>query len=80
MGDSTLVSTEDEDLTIELLACDLVALLTHLKWKDVAVIGYSMGGVFHDFTTYVLYTITYVLLQESSRSKCCSSLTIHILR
>ncbi len=80
MGDSTLVSTEDEDLTIELLARDLVALLTHLKWKDVAVIGYSMGGAFHDFPTYAFYTINYILLQESSRNKCCSSLTIRIFR
>ncbi|KJA27076.1 hypothetical protein HYPSUDRAFT_35623 [Hypholoma sublateritium FD-334 SS-4] len=45
MGDSMLVPTEDEDLTIELLARDLVALLTYLEWKEVAVVGYSMGGV-----------------------------------
>lgn len=42
-----LTPTEDEDLTIELLARDLATLLIHLKWNDMAVVGYSMGGMTH---------------------------------
>lgn len=57
MGDSMLVPTEDEDLTIELLARDLVALLKYLEWKEIAVVGYSMGGTFHEFTSRALYVI-----------------------
>jgi len=45
MGNSSLIPTCDEDMTIELLARDLLTLLTHLKWKEVALCGYSMGGV-----------------------------------
>ncbi|KAJ7024282.1 Alpha/Beta hydrolase protein [Mycena alexandri] len=43
MGDSKLAS--DENLTMELLARDLLFLLQHLKWKELAICGFSMGGV-----------------------------------
>ena len=36
----------DEDISIERLARDLLALLVHLNWKEVALCGYSMGGMF----------------------------------
>ncbi|KAF9564356.1 alpha/beta-hydrolase [Agrocybe pediades] len=45
MGDSSLTHDADEDITIELMARDLAALLTHLQWKEVALCGFSMGGV-----------------------------------
>lgn len=42
MGNSTL--SGDEELTIELMARDLLFLLKKLGWKEVALCGYSMGG------------------------------------
>ncbi|KAJ7217045.1 Alpha/Beta hydrolase protein, partial [Mycena pura] len=44
MGDSKL-ATKDEHHTIELLARDLLFLLTQLQWKELAICGFSMGGV-----------------------------------
>ncbi|KAF8077746.1 Alpha/Beta hydrolase protein [Lyophyllum atratum] len=43
MGNSTLAG--NEDITIEMLARDLLFLLTTLRWKDISICGYSMGGV-----------------------------------
>ncbi|KAG6814595.1 hypothetical protein H0H92_000124 [Tricholoma furcatifolium] len=43
MGDSTLVGVEE--ITIELLARDLAFLLHFLCWNEIALCGYSMGGV-----------------------------------
>ena len=37
----------DEEISIESLALDLQALLVHLNWKEVALCGYSMGGMFN---------------------------------
>ncbi|PPQ68157.1 hypothetical protein CVT25_014083 [Psilocybe cyanescens] len=45
IGSSSLTPSGKEEITIELLARDLAALLAHLKWKEVAICGYSMGGV-----------------------------------
>lgn len=44
IGDSTWSTEGDEELTIELLARDLLALLASLGWKKVSILGYSMGG------------------------------------
>ncbi|KAF8517155.1 Alpha/Beta hydrolase protein [Hysterangium stoloniferum] len=42
----TLKRTEKNDkITLELMARDLLALLTYLGWKEVDIIGFSMGGV-----------------------------------
>ncbi|RDB21107.1 Haloacetate dehalogenase H-1 [Hypsizygus marmoreus] len=45
MGDSTLSPTKDELINIESLARDLLVLLEHLQWKELAICGFSMGGV-----------------------------------
>ncbi|PFH54139.1 hypothetical protein AMATHDRAFT_135616 [Amanita thiersii Skay4041] len=45
MGDSTPTPSGNEEISIELLARDLLFLLTHLGWKRLAICGYSMGGV-----------------------------------
>ncbi|KAF8891232.1 Alpha/Beta hydrolase protein [Infundibulicybe gibba] len=44
IGDSSFPDG-NEDLTIELLARDLLQLLTYLGWKELSICGYSMGGV-----------------------------------
>lgn len=44
MGHSSLTPSGQEKITIELLARDLSSLLAHLKWSEVALCGYSMGG------------------------------------
>ncbi|KAF5381111.1 hypothetical protein D9615_004137 [Tricholomella constricta] len=43
MGNSMLAG--DEDITIEMLARDLLFLLQALGWKGISICGYSMGGV-----------------------------------
>lgn len=45
MGNSSLSPAGDEEISIESLARDLLALLIHLKWEEVALCGYSMGGM-----------------------------------
>ncbi|KAF9484709.1 alpha/beta-hydrolase [Pholiota conissans] len=45
MGDSTFSPSGDEDLTIELMARDLLDLLIFLDWKTISICGYSMGGL-----------------------------------
>ncbi|ESK91382.1 3-oxoadipate enol-lactonase [Moniliophthora roreri MCA 2997] len=46
MGDSTFASpTKGDEITIESLARDLVWLLATLHWKELAICGFSMGGV-----------------------------------
>ncbi|KAF5330449.1 hypothetical protein D9619_005421 [Psilocybe cf. subviscida] len=45
MGNSSLTPPGNEEISIELLAKDLVALIKHVQWKEVALVGYSMGGV-----------------------------------
>ncbi|CAK5267772.1 unnamed protein product [Mycena citricolor] len=42
IGDSTHGS---ENITISRMARDLVELVLHLRWNEVALCGYSMGGV-----------------------------------
>lgn len=43
MGHSTLAG--NENITIEMLARDLLFLLDTLGWKEISICGYSMGGV-----------------------------------
>ncbi|RXW18982.1 hypothetical protein EST38_g6876 [Candolleomyces aberdarensis] len=72
MGLSKLTPSGDEEMTIELLARDLLALIAHLEWPEVALCGYSMGGVvsqqlltlpFNESNPVQLpFTITHVLL------------------
>jgi len=45
MGDSSLTLAGDEEITIELLARDLLFLLEHLGWEEIALCGHSMGGM-----------------------------------
>lgn len=44
MGDSTRLPGEDNEMTTESLARDLVDLLAFLEWKELAICGFSMGG------------------------------------
>lgn len=44
MGDSTFCPGEDNEMTTESLARDLLDLLTFLEWKELAICGFSMGG------------------------------------
>ena len=46
IGNSSLSTVGNEEISIESLALDLLVLLVHLKWKAVALCGYSMGGMF----------------------------------
>jgi len=46
MGNSSLTLAGDEEITIELLARDLLFLLEHLGWEEIALCGHSMGGMF----------------------------------
>ncbi|KAJ7917535.1 Alpha/Beta hydrolase protein [Mycena leptocephala] len=46
IGDSTYSSAHGTDeITMESLARDLVCLVVHLRWPEVAICGFSMGGV-----------------------------------
>lgn len=45
MGTSKLTDAGDETLSIELMARDVVQLITLTGWEKVTLIGYSMGGV-----------------------------------
>ncbi len=42
MGDSSYRS--DDEITIEVLSRDLLFLIESLRWKDVSICGFSMGG------------------------------------
>jgi pimeloyl-ACP methyl ester carboxylesterase len=45
IGDSTYSSAHGTDeITMESLARDLVCLVVHLRWPEVAICGFSMGG------------------------------------
>lgn len=45
IGDSSYSTpAEDDEITIELMARDLLFLLQSLKFSEVALCGYSMGG------------------------------------
>ncbi|KXN92264.1 Putative aminoacrylate hydrolase RutD [Leucoagaricus sp. SymC.cos] len=58
MGDSSLTPAGDEEISIELLARDLLFLLTQLKWKEVALCGHSMGGVISQQLLVLPYHLT----------------------
>ncbi|THV07781.1 alpha/beta-hydrolase [Dendrothele bispora CBS 962.96] len=45
MGESTCSDAAIEDISIETLARDLLSLITHLGWSDIALCGWSLGGV-----------------------------------
>jgi pimeloyl-ACP methyl ester carboxylesterase len=42
MGDSTY--SDNDDITIESMARDLLFLLNSLGWNELAICGFSMGG------------------------------------
>ncbi|KAJ7172018.1 Alpha/Beta hydrolase protein [Mycena filopes] len=73
MGASKLAN--DEAFTMELLARDLLFLLEHLKWKELALCGFSMGGVITQQLLFLPYhperptplpfRVTHVLLAGS---------------
>jgi pimeloyl-ACP methyl ester carboxylesterase len=61
IGDSTYSSAQGADeITIESLARDLAFLVAHLRWSEVAICGFSMGGptlrrsIFNPSFTYPL--------------------------
>lgn len=43
MGDSK--ARKDDPFTIETLARDLLSLIQHVQWKEVALCGHSLGGI-----------------------------------
>ncbi|KAG7092932.1 hypothetical protein E1B28_009237 [Marasmius oreades] len=46
MGDSTYSTPErNDEITVESLARDLLTILTSLRWQELALCGFSMGGV-----------------------------------
>lgn len=45
MGDSYMTPDESEDITIELMASDLLALIQHVGFSEVQLLGFSMGGI-----------------------------------
>jgi len=46
IGNSTYSTPEREDrITIESMARDTLELIVHLGWKEIAICGFSMGGV-----------------------------------
>lgn len=45
MGDSTFSTKGDENVTLEMMARDLLDLIVALNWKKIAICGYSMGGM-----------------------------------
>ena len=57
MGDSSLTLAGDEEITIELLARDLLFLLENLGWKEVALCGHSMGGTSPHVEPRLLYQV-----------------------
>ncbi|KAJ7461572.1 Alpha/Beta hydrolase protein [Mycena latifolia] len=77
MGDSKLASA-DEKLTLELLARDLLHVLEYLRWKELAICGFSMGVTqqllflpYHpERPTPLPFRVTHVLLTGS----LCSAL------
>ncbi|KAJ7161489.1 Alpha/Beta hydrolase protein [Mycena crocata] len=74
IGDSTLANG-DENITIEILARDLLALLQYLRWNELSICGFSMGGVvtqqllflpYHsEHPTPLPFQVTHVLLTGS---------------
>lgn len=46
IGDSTYATSERNDkLTLDMMARDAMALIDHVGWKDVDILGFSMGGM-----------------------------------
>ncbi|TFK42368.1 Alpha/Beta hydrolase protein [Crucibulum laeve] len=72
IGDSSFSREGGEDMTIELLARDLLELVCYLKWEQIAICGFSMGGMvaqqllflpYHPFKPTALpFRVTHVLL------------------
>jgi pimeloyl-ACP methyl ester carboxylesterase len=45
MGESTYATPERSDkMSLESLTRDAIALIEHVGWKDVDILGFSMGG------------------------------------
>ncbi|KAG1754304.1 Alpha/Beta hydrolase protein [Suillus lakei] len=70
MGDSR--ARKDDPFTIETLARDVLSLIQHLQWTEVALCGHSMGGVVvqsllflpfhHTNPTPLQFRVTHVVL------------------
>jgi len=59
MGESTESSPKRTDvITLEVMARDLVAIIQHLGWMEVDILGFSMGG------KALTFLITSILLTE----------------
>lgn len=60
IGDSRLPPGKDayRDITIEILARDLLLLLEHLQWKELSLCGFSMGGVVAQQLLFLPYDST----------------------
>lgn len=62
IGQSKFASENDE-VTIESMARDLQALLVHLQWTKVALLGFSMGGMCKP-SSYNNLSLEGVILQQ----------------
>jgi len=55
MGDSTLLPGQGAEMTTESLARDLLDLLRFLEWEELAICGFSMGGVIAQHLLFLPY-------------------------
>jgi hypothetical protein len=68
MGDSTFSPRGDEEITIELYARDILDLLIHLQWRQIALCGFSLGGTYIStiskgfFSTFLLGAVVQQIL------------------
>ncbi|KAF9261425.1 alpha/beta-hydrolase [Marasmius fiardii PR-910] len=87
MGDSTYSTpARNDDMTVESLARDLLAILTSLRWQELAICGFSMGGVVAQQLLFLQYhptnpvslpfSVTHVILA----STLCATIWTHGLR
>ncbi|KAJ7759157.1 Alpha/Beta hydrolase protein [Mycena metata] len=76
IGDSTFSSRcGTDEISMESLARDLLCLIAHLRWPEVAICGYSMGGVvvqqmlvlpyLQSHPTPLPFRVTHVVLAET---------------
>jgi pimeloyl-ACP methyl ester carboxylesterase len=65
IGDSIASEHAVQSISIEVLARDLLALITHLGWKDVNLCGWSMGG--ESLSAFVIPLLTKPLFARCHR-------------
>lgn len=72
MGDSILSPGKNDIITIESLARDLLSLLRTLKWREISLCGFSMGGTYYAGQFQVPFNSLPTFIQESFFSSCYS--------